>query len=227
MRCRNHTPFPLLVFESHTVDDAPFHVVVSRMTLRLERGRVLRLAREQTPIQTAEVFRGDPGASSPVFESDLAPYKPFTDVTVVGEACAPGGAALASWETLARVGPVASRLRVTGPRWWERDGEGWRLSEPTPVERVPLCYELAHGGTARRGERVETCARNPVGVGFARRWSVVDVDRFAAPQIESADAPLADPFAEPAPVGYGPIGRAWAPRVGLAGTYDDAWVRHT
>ena len=227
MKPRNHTPFPMLVFESHTVDDEPFHVVVSRMTLRLEDGRVLRLAREQTPLQLAEVFRGEPGASSPVFESDLAPYKPFTDVTVVGDACAPGGEALPSWETLVRVGPVAKRLRVTGPRGWERDGDRWRLTDPTPVDRVPLCYELAHGGVVRRGDRAETCARNPVGVGFATPWSVEDVDRFEAPRIESADAPLSDPFAEPAPVGYGPIGRAWEPRLSLAGTYDDAWVKST
>ncbi len=65
-----------------------------------------------------------------------------------------------------------------------------------------------------------------------------------APQWEAADAPIAQPDFTPQaaalsvpqmldaaqryahqPAGFGPIGRAWTPRIQLAGTYNDTWLK--
>lgn len=94
----------------------------------------------------------------------------------------------------------------------------------------------------------EVCYRNPLGRGWWAR-SYVDAllrsggpwpDRLPAPQIWN-DAPMAEWIVTPQsgsknaiemglvhypvmPAGFGPLGKAWAPRLALAGTYDDSWL---
>jgi len=98
----------------------------------------------------------------------------------------------------------------------------------------------------------EVCFSNPLGTGWreARELRMARKARhrrertLAGPQIVLPGAPLAKPvivshpkgeqtaarMAEIAarygvsPVGYGPLGRAWAPRLAFAGTYDQAWL---
>lgn len=97
----------------------------------------------------------------------------------------------------------------------------------------------------------EVCFSNPLGVGWMdERWMVlakksglVVPERIPAPQIESPDKVLVAPImtrnpdgevdaktmAQVAegyghtPAGLGIVGRPWAPRLVLAGTYDEAW----
>lgn len=99
----------------------------------------------------------------------------------------------------------------------------------------------------------EVCFSNPLGVGWMdERWSTIAKkaglpmpERIPAPQIESPDHALVAPFiirnpdgdldakvmaavAEGyghKPAGFGVVGRSWAPRLALAGTYDAAWKR--
>ncbi|MEJ1170412.1 DUF2169 family type VI secretion system accessory protein [Variovorax sp. CCNWLW235] len=98
----------------------------------------------------------------------------------------------------------------------------------------------------------EVCFSNPLGRGWieqreleeARSAGQPEVERIAAPQIEAAGVRMRQPviarhasvnqdartMAETArsygetPAGLGVVGRAWAPRLALAGTYDDAWL---
>ncbi|KRB03397.1 DUF2169 domain-containing protein [Lysobacter sp. Root690] len=158
-------------------------------------------------------------------------------------------------------------LRVTGPREFRRRGlfTGWRLTPPTPVDRVPLRWEYAFGGrsvvrnpkyvegsTAPRHALNEVCFSNPLGKGWmdgrylqaALAAGDGKIKRMPAPQIETLDAPTrqlisvklpkgdlpAPAMAKvarecgSAPAGFGVVGRAWAPRLALAGTYDDHWL---
>ncbi len=98
----------------------------------------------------------------------------------------------------------------------------------------------------------EVCFSNPLGRGWieqreleaARSAGRPAIERIAAPQIEAAATRIAQPviarhtgvgldaraMAETArgyaaaPAGLGVVGRAWAPRLALAGSYDDAWL---
>jgi len=220
VKLTNYTPFPSLCFESRRRDDTPFRVIVARMTLDLQGSRALRLSRVQRPLNFTDLHWGEPGCSSVREESDLAPFKPRTDVVVVGTARSLGAVALPAWEVKVRVGQTEKHLRVTGPRWWVRDGEGrFKLTDPEPCTEVPLRYEHALGGP--------TSAENPLGVGLYDGGSLADKDRVPAPRIESDAAPVREWGKALLPEGFGVYGRAWQPRLAFAGTYDDAWLERT
>ncbi len=223
MELINYTPFPAMVFESRDLADQPWHVLVVRATLTLAPPRP-RLGQRQHGLILGDQHYGAATESSVRDESDLAPFKPSTDVLVRGTARAPGGVAATAWEVSATVGERTSRVRVTGPRWWTRASDGrWVLSDPLACSAVPLRYELAYGGGVREGEREEHCENNPLGTGFAPPWWRDGRDRIAASQIEWPDDPLVDIDRPIAPAGLGPVGRAWPSRVALAGTFDERW----
>jgi hypothetical protein len=227
MELRNQTACHTLAFKGRSILDEPFHVIVLRSTWSIPSTGPMLLLPEQEPLVMADTYHGAPGRSSPRVESDLAPYKPRADISVVGSARAPGGVPTAAWEASVRVGSLAKTVRVTGPRRWER-ARDWALSEPEACTEVPLCYELAFGGTARhRDGRDAPFAENPVGLGHAPAGSLDDVDVVPAPQIESPDDPIRELGVTHRPVGFGLLGRAWEPRLARAGTYDDAWLAHT
>ncbi len=225
MQLVNHTAFPAMTFEARDRDDRPWHVLVVRATMTLADGPA-RLSQLQRPLVLGDTHAGDPASSSTLDESDLAPYKPGTDVLVRGTARPPGGGSARAWEAEVAVGTRRARVRVTGPRAWVREGgDRWRLTDPEPCDGVPLRYELAYGGTAQKGDRTERCEENPVGVGIAPPWWRDGEERIAAPQLEWPDDPLTAIDAPIRPAGFGPVGRAWLPRRARAGTFDDAWLK--
>lgn len=93
MEFRNLTPFPAIAFDGLDQHDQRFHVVAMRLTFELQDDGTLALAPLQTPLATTDEFYGELNRSSVRQESDLAPYKPRTDVIVVADACAPQGRA--------------------------------------------------------------------------------------------------------------------------------------
>jgi hypothetical protein len=170
--------------------------------------------------------------------TDLAPFKPGTDVTFIGAAFAPGGVAASSWTCGLKVGPLQKRLRVYGPRFWraktrktwrgliDREKEdviaGWDLTAGEPVTHVPIDWRFAFGGRMEDGEVFE---RNPVGIGLVDETRFRERPEWRAPQIEDADVPIHSVSDRPAPAGLGPISPFWEDRINKAGTYDDVWLK--
>lgn len=91
MEFRNLTPFPAMAFEALDQRDCPFQVLVLRQTYVLQDDDTLALADDQAPLVTSDEFYGELNLSSTKQESDLAPYKPHTDVLVLAHAYAPDG----------------------------------------------------------------------------------------------------------------------------------------
>ncbi|MCP1573122.1 hypothetical protein J2S30_001501 [Herbaspirillum rubrisubalbicans] len=314
MEFRNLTPYPAMAFDALDQQEQRFHVVVMRLTFELQPDGQLLLAPEQTPLVTSDEYYGEVNRSSVRQESDLAPYKPHTDVIVIADAHAPGGAAasefdvaltingaavepdfppepyglnplqpasperMAQWRQecarlteQARQGPLilAKTLSVTGPREWRKRSAflraltlfalpAWKLTVPQPITTLPLRYEYAYGGenkileTEPAAARVSkkhrlpnrkplpepatdgdtpqaiahaVCEHNPVGRGFAEDWYLhaTNITRVPAPQIQAANEPMARFGDACIPDGFGIVGRAWQPRLNLAGTYDQQW----
>ncbi|WP_337270454.1 DUF2169 family type VI secretion system accessory protein [Oryzifoliimicrobium ureilyticus] len=236
MSVDNRTPFPALAFRQYNMVGDLLGVVVARGTFKLTNGGPLQLADKQAPLVLSDVYDGDPHQTPQVACTDLAPFKPGTDVTFIGATFAPEGVPASTWQCALKLGPVEKRLRVHGPRFWRaktrktwrglitRDNEdaldGWELTEGRPARYVPLDWRLAFGGQLEN-EKVEA---NPIGIGLVDEARFKEKPEWPAPQIEDDAAPITSIKDRPAPAGLAPISPFWKDRADLAGTYDDDWL---
>ncbi|MFB8342203.1 DUF2169 family type VI secretion system accessory protein [Brucella cytisi] len=236
MSVDNRTPFPALAFRQYNMVGEMLGVVVARGSFQLTNGGALALAGKQYPLVMSDTYDGDPHKTSQVACTDLAPFKPGTDITFLGASFAPDGVASPTWTCGFRVGEMNKRLRVHGPRFWrartrrtwkgliDRDKEtvldGWELTEGQAVEYVALDWRLAFGG------RTDTdCeARNPIGIGLVDERRFAEQHVWSAPQIELEDQPICQVTDRLAPAGLAPISPFWKDRADRAGTYDEEWL---
>lgn len=228
MILQNHTPFAAGVLTALDRSAREHLVLVLKAAYAISPAGILSRAEEQEPPLPAEVFYGEPGASSVKREAELTPPKPATDVVLLGSAVAlrPHTRRM---DVSLRVGPVAKTARVFGPRRWERGIGGASASEPDPFERMPLVYENAYGGRDLTPEDPKNHSqepRNPVGRGFRGKGSRAEWAGALLPNLEHPGSPYTAPGEPVPPQGLGFIARDWQPRLAYAGTYDDAWLAH-
>ena len=207
------------------LDGADLLVVIVKATYALDGQGGMTPADEQRPVELADVFMGEPGASSVAYASDLSVRKTATDVVLTGHAY-PARPGDREGEVGVQVGSVRASARVFGDREWQSALGATRMSRPAPIDRIPLAYERAAGGTDtspadERDHGVE--ARNPVGVGFRARRSRQPVDASRLPNFEDPAALIRTPADTPPPAAVGFVAPGWVPRVAYGGTYDDAW----
>ena len=225
MELANPTPFAALPAAVADLDGAEYLVVMVKATYVLDGDGGMAPADEQRGVELADVFTGEPGASSLAYASDLAIRKTSTDVVLAGSAY-PARAGDREGEVGVQVGPAKASFRVFGDREWQAALGVVRMSRPAPFESIPLCYERAAGGTdtspsAERDHDFD--ARNPVGLGFRAKRTQKLVDATALPNFERPDALIRSPEERPAPAPVGFVAPGWLPRAALAGTYDEAW----
>lgn len=172
------------------------------------------------PIRMADEMWEKPEVESVKYPSDLCCYKPGTDVIGVFTAVAPGGQPVPQFDTYLRVGPLNKAVRVSGLRVWEGRGSG--ISAPRPITGLDVRYDFAFGGRdSSDPARFVEEPQNPVGRGVARE--AASLTHVLAPQLEDPADPVRSASQRPAPAGYGAIGRSYAPRRFLTGTYDEKW----
>lgn len=226
MEFRNYTPFAPLTFESLDMNNNPFQVVILRGTFNIIPNAPLQPVSEQQPIVTTDEFYGELNTSSVRFESDLAPYKPRSDIIINANAYAPGGKALAQWLVSVQVGKLQKRLLVTGSHYWEYQFiTGWKISEPEPCMEVPIKYEYAYGGQWQHEERAGVYEENPVGVGYVNLKYWDKTKPIPAPRIMSPNDPIIELGKNYKPEGLSVITKSWLPRRQYGGTYDEQWIR--
>ena len=192
MELHNDTPFHVLDFGSVDNRGQPFHVVVLRSTFEVSDDGVLRLAEEPSPLVMADELYGNVGSSSVKQESDLAPFKPKCDVVVLGDAIAPGEKPARRFQTgitLRRKGNILldKRVMVTGPRYWKQPViplSPWKLTEPEPIQSLPMRYEYAYGGECRVNQGDSATKR------VARKYLLKPEQRAEHPE-GNAKAPVA------------------------------------
>lgn len=179
------------------------------------------VAKEQPPVLRLPEHHGEPGKSSIKYDADLVLTKNTTDVVVVGHACAPAGQRVKHLDVGFRVGPLQKVLRVVGDRTWGLLGP----TEPELFERMPLVYERAYGGVDPQSKTPEQDWewRNPVGTGFVVAGGHADGLRL--PNVEHPKHLIGSWRDRPDPAGFGVIAGHWQPRVALAGTYDEHWMK--
>ena len=204
-------------------------LVLVKATYQILDRHQLAMADPQIPIDMAGEYYGEPGQTSLKYAPEANFAKQATDVTLIGHAHAPNGRPVTQLDVSLNVGPLSKTVRVFGDRHWISRQHRWRattweIAPPQPFTTLPLIYEHAFGGqdTSPENERDHACeARNLLGAGLiatnTRRTEI------PLPNLEDPRQLIQTPQDRPAPAGFGPISPDWQPRLGHAGTYDDAW----
>ena len=215
----------LFITDRHGADTL---VAIVKGTWRINRDGTLSLAEEQMPICLEPVYRGEPGASSIIHDSDVVLEKPGTDCILLGQAWAPRAGA-SSVDVSFAVGPVRRTARVFGERTWMRRLWAMSVSRAIPFESIPLIWERSFGGMDLSWPDPaghEVCLENPVGRGLLARKSKLEIDSMPLPNIEDPACLIKAPSDRPHPIGFGSVPPHWQPRAKYAGTYDDLWKKH-
>ncbi len=217
MEIVNRTPFTVapnpgrLDFPAHSV------TLIVRATLALVHdGAAVVLAEQDFPGGDIPFDDGLDGAGAPRYDMDFAPFKPATDLFLVGHCHPPGGTPTARCQAGFSVGERRVAVTVTGDRHWQVGMVRTTASEPIPFTRMPLRYEHAFGGPGYDP--------NPIGKGHGAGKRRPASDRaLLLPNVEHPDRLVASPAGDPGPAGLGPVDRRWAGRTRWLGTYDSRW----
>jgi hypothetical protein len=221
----NQSLYPVQAVERHFWHGNPYLCVSAKVTLAFDTaGRLSRLER-QPPLALDEVWLDRPMRSSLVHAGDHQPFKPGTDVLVVGSARAPGGRPAESWDAEIVMPGRRKRLRFVGPRVWEhRLLSGWTLSRPHACDAIPLLYENAYGGVVdplkEHFDEGEFYPDNPFGTGFVGGARPRTDQPIAAAQIEAWDGAITSFGKDVAVGGTGPVPGFFPSRARYAGNWD-------
>lgn len=229
MNMINHSPLAAATYFLMDRDGAEIMLLVLKGTWRIGNGGKLSIADEQMPVISEPVYRGEPGKSSLVYDTDAVLEKPGTDCVLIGHArtLKPH---LACVDVTFGVGPIIKQLRVFGDRRWKKGILGSAsIIKIRPIEEIPLIWENAFGGidvSHEDSSKHEICRENPVGKGFIAAKSNIDIVGQLLPNIEDPANLIKNPKQRPKPVGFGMIAPYWQPRISYAGTYDEQWRKY-
>ena len=235
-----HGDLPGVVFDFEFFNGVIYHCCALKASFAFDTEGELQILEEQPPLMYGDYF--DPDTANAVFEnlpataellypSDTTPFKPATDVIVIGKACSP--TPRSEWICGLKIGSISKQLKLTGPRFWSRNYiSGWKLSEPSPTIEVPLRYDRAFGGRLYPDKAFESLKpdelsiNNPLGLGFFASHSADFGKDYPAPQIEYLDSPIrSDPSKSARVAGFSSVPGSFWSRLQLSGTYDAAWEK--
>lgn len=200
-----------------------FAVLVKR-TYGIRPNQPLVRAEAARPLTPVDEFHppGDPESCTVQHEADLVPFKPATDIVLIGRAHAPGGQPTTQMDAALQLGEHGKTVRITGDRVC-----GWRaglppvFTEPQPFATMELRYERAYGGMDYRSDPALPFfyPRNFLGRGVALKNVLEAVHGLALPNLEDPRDLLTpervvihDPDRwndQPLPAGFG-----WFPKTG-------------
>lgn len=235
MKIKNARLFPTALAFGKTAEGASFLSVIIKGTFKLENGGPARVAEKQLPIFTADEPYNPKDPASPLkLESDLVPFKPRTDVILVGHAYAAYGRPAKVVDVEIEVGPIHKKLRVFGGRAWSFPSEQVDaipyIAGPAEFVKMPLTWDRAFGGVDKTAPLIAGnppikpwCERNYLGKGFCGARTVASIHNTPLPNIEDPDDLIRTWDSRPRPAGCGFFPRNSRPRADWFGTYDDKW----
>ena len=236
-----HGDLPGVVFDFEFFNGVIYHCCALKATFAFDSDGELQILEEQPPLVYGDYF--DPNTANAVFEnlpataeliypSDTTPFKPVTDIIVIGNARS--NTPRSEWLCGLKIANVNKKLRLTGPRSWSKNYiSGWKLSEPAPTTEIPLRYDHAFGGRLYPDKAFDALKpdelniENPLGLGFLAGHIAESGKSYPAPQIEYLDSPIGKDPSKPSRVaGFSAMPGSFWSRLQLSGTYDDAWEKN-
>lgn len=187
-------------------DGSPVLSVITKRTYTLNLNGRLTTAPKQLPLVAEPVLDDD--EAELLEDSDLYPWKPFTDVVVRGHAYNDRPAY--EYQVGIGVGDGGKILAVRGPRRCQRlANRGLTFTSLAPADKVALSYKNAFGGRdnaaeSKYGTHLDELAkympgvdlraaspyiypRNPIGVGYVVEETAETFTDFALPMLEDPD----------------------------------------
>lgn len=223
MLSTNTTEFAAIGFEQLHRDGYPMGVIAVRGTFDLFADGSLQPSANQNLVMDDEFERSSHN-SQLLRVNDLVPFKPNTDITVIGYTYPPGGERLQSWQFGISVNDKRHILQCHGLRDWQRAENTWRMSKTKAVDRVPLDYRFAAGSDFAE-EKSNPNGANPIGAPSIDQTRPPKADHVPVANIESLSDPVKDPFTKVRPANLSPIPPFWQPRLKFAGGYDKQWLQ--
>ncbi len=148
---------------------------------------------------------------------DAAMPKSRGEFLLNGSFHAPGGKAAPAGYVRVKLGKLDKRINVYGDRHWKRAaGVSLGVSDPAPMDAMPLDYAHAFGGKEHKP--------NPVGKGIEAEGPEGE-ERVTLPNLELPGALIGSPSDRPPPACYGPLDPMWPQRYAKVGTYDQKWLK--
>ncbi|NTX39573.1 DUF2169 domain-containing protein [Myxococcus sp. CA033] len=226
LQLENTTPFAssLYLFPDEKGVDTLY--VVLKATFAMTSSG-LHVAETQQAVAHVDEHWGPPGETSLKYSGESHLMKRGTDVVLVGDAHAPKGRPASDFGLSMSVGTLKKLVQVHGDRTWKAGLLGASATTPIPTTRVPLTWERAYGGRHQTGPHGFLAEmRNPVGVGFRGQRAVKEMNGTPLPNLTHPGFPLTSLSDKTTPHGVGFVAPSWQPRMGFAGTYDEAWKKH-
>jgi hypothetical protein len=183
------------------------------------------LAPEQVPIAYGDSLYDENEGGGVRYETDLVPFKPFTDVVLDATAHAPRSRPARTMQVSVAVGPVQKHLMVFGKRLWNHarvlGRKRYVITEAQPFLTQPIRYCEAFGGLDQTtGEYFDY---NLSGKGFYSVKTKANLAGKPLPLIEDPKHLIKSPADRPPTAGLGFYNRSWLPRARYSGTFDKAW----
>jgi hypothetical protein len=219
----NDTPLSVTTIRWSDLDDKPKLTVIAKATFGIPApGETVHLSPRQLPIFEADIMtKGSPPAVA--FETDRVPFKPCTDIVLVGCAHAPDDKPVSQVIAGVRVAQVRHAVAVFGDRRWETQRLGvLTTSAAQPFLTMDLVYERAFGGFDEPAGMY--CAENHIGTGYVGKRSDARLEGLRLPNLEDPRDLIRAWDSRPRPAGFGFYGRGWAPRLAYLGTYDERYM---
>ena len=206
--------------------------VLAKRTYDLRPGQKCVRSERQSPLIKVDEYYddGDPEWATVKYETDFAPFKPATDVVVIGRALAPGGKAVPHLDVTVEVGDHRKTVRVFGDRHClYRQNASPAFTDPVPFTEMPIQYERAYGGKDVKSNPEEPFyyQRNYLGVGIVMKNSKEAIGGLRLPNIEDPEDLLTPERViigeperwpgQPLPDGLGWFQRTWYPRCSFVG----------
>lgn len=223
MKLNNPTPYEVATLPMMGPRDRANLTIIAKGTFVFSMDRT-DLAPDQVPIAYGDAFYNEQEGGGIRYETDMVPYKPYTDVVLSGKAYAPEKEPAPDFEVGLKVGPIEKRLRVFGQRLWNHAGvlsRRYVATDAKPFVIRAIRYKDAFGGMDPSNG--EFCAHNLSGKGFYADKTKAKLVGMPLPLIEDPHHLISSPKDHPKPVGFCCYHRAWQPRAAYAGTYDNTW----
>jgi len=219
----NATPFRAIAFEHRHRDGRPMGVIAVRGAYDLFPDGTLQPSQKQEIILSDE-YEGNPLKTPLLRASDIIPFKPNTDITIIGHSYPPGGARSGFWRFGMEIAQVSAMFRCHGLRkWFSSDGKNWQMSEARPVDYVPLDYRYCPSnyifGSPYHAESLD----NPLGAPLASPEQTPSDAEIQVAMIMRDSDPVINAHTPVSMAGTAPIAPHWHLRRRFAGSYDAAW----